>query len=90
MTETTIKIEVPRGRTIVHNGKSYRPGEHVELPSHEARELLTIGHAIRPGDPQPAPGQIIRPLSPAELAELPPGPVPIHPGTALGPRVFSR
>lgn len=86
---TTTTIEVPRGRTIKHNGENFGPGSKIELASHEALELLRTGAAIRPGDPQPVPGQIIRPMSSAEIDRLPPGPIPIGAGMAVGPRVYS-
>lgn len=84
-----VEIEVPRGRTIVHDGKSYGPGKTVALPRYNAAWLLANGHAIKPGDPQPLPSNVVRPVSQAELDQLPPGPVPVAPGTALGPKVFA-
>lgn len=83
-------IEVPRGRTLRHDGKDYRPGEVVEIVDHEAAELLRIGAAIRPGDPQPVPGRVVRPVSRAEIDAAPPGPLPIFADMAIGNRVYVR
>lgn len=85
---TTTTIEIARGRTVKHDGTSYPAGATIALPAECAAELLRTGAAIRPGDPQPVPGQIIRPLSTAEIDRLPPGPIPIGAGTAIGPRVY--
>ena len=87
---TMTSIEVPRGRTIRHNGKDFGPGEVVELVDHEAAELIRIGAAIRPGDPQPAPGRVVRPVSRAELDAAPPGPLPIYGDMAVGNLVYGR
>lgn len=87
---TAITVEVPRGRTIRHDGRDYRPGETVEIVNHEAAELLRIGAAIRPGDPLPPPGIVVRPISRAELDAAPPGAVPIYSDMAIGGRVFGR
>lgn len=86
---TTTTIEVARGRTIKHDGQHYPAGSTVTLPAEDAAELIRTGAAIRPGDPQPVPGQIIRPMSSAEIDRLPPGPIPIGAGMAVGPRVYS-
>ena len=85
-----VTVVVTKRNTIKHDGKVYKPGETSEMIDHEALELIRTGAAHRPGEEPVFVAQTVRPLSPAELAELPPGPVPIHPGTALGPRVFSR
>jgi hypothetical protein len=87
---TMTSIEVPRGRTLRHDGKDYRPGELVELVDHEAAELIRIGAAILPGDPPPPPGRVVRPVSRAELDAMPPGPLPIYGDMAIGNRVYGR
>ncbi len=86
---TTTTIEIARGRTVKHDGQNYSAGSTLTLPAAEAAELIRTGAAIRPGDPQPVPGQIIRPMSSAEIDSLPPGPIPVGAGMAVGPRVFS-
>ncbi len=86
---TTTTIEVARGRTIKHNGQSHAAGSTLTVPAEDAAYLLRTGAAIRPGDPQPVPGQIIRPMSTAEIDRLPPGPIPIGAGMAIGPRVYT-
>jgi hypothetical protein len=87
---TTTTLEVARGRTVKHDGQIYPSGSTIALPVEDAAELLRTGAAIRPGDSQPVPGQIIRPMSSAEIDALPPGPIPIGAGTAIGPRVYTR
>lgn len=86
---STTTIEVARGRTVKHDGQHYPSGSTIALPAEDAAELLRTGGAIRPGDPQPVPGQIIRPVSRAELDAMPPGPIPIGAGMAIGPRVYT-
>lgn len=83
-----VLVVVARGRTVVCDGKSYGPGQTVAVMRHDAAQLLSLGHVIRPGDPEPAPTNVVRPVSQAELDRLPPGPVPITAGTAIGPKVF--
>lgn len=87
---TMTSIEVPRGRTLRHDGRDYRPGELVEIVDHEAAELIRIGAAIRPGADQPVPGRVVRPVSRAELDAMPPGPIPVYSDMAVGSRVYGR
>lgn len=87
MSKTEVVI-VARGRTVRADGAVHGPGTELTFSAAEAENLIDLGFVHRPGE-QPRIPHVIQPMSASDMDRLPPGPVPLARGMAVGPKVFT-